>query len=251
MDNLSIPVPKTSLEKLLKPINRSTDSCVLKTHKNLLYSVCTSDDKSVILYATCKLPIELESLKLNLISIKKLLNGLDCLGDDGEFKMILNKNHIRCQIKSSSSLDDSFFKYHLVEDGIITESTVNTDTISKLKFDTEFEIPLHKLKQILTAYSFATDASKIYFYVKEDKIFADIDDKTISNIDSMSMVITDNILGETLDNPIPVKLEVFKNLMSSKLPVKVKINKEFKVLVFHTKENNEVDLKYIVSALVK
>jgi hypothetical protein len=251
MNNLIIPVPKTSLEKLLKPVNRSTDSCVLKIHNDTLYTVCTSDDKSVILYATCKLPITIQSLKLNIISIKKLLNGLDCLGDDGEFKFILNKNHIRCQMKSSSDLDDTFFKYHLVEDGIINESTVNIETISKLKFDSEFEIPLNRLKQIMSGYTFTSDASKIYFYTKENKIYADIDDKTISNIDNISMVITDNILGNDIDIPIPVKMEVFKNLMSSKLPVKVKINNEFKVLVFHTKENSDVDLKYIVSALVK
>ena len=92
MDEIIIPIPKTSLEKLLKPINRATESCVLKTDENTLYTVCSSQDRSVILYASCDLPVKIEPIKLNLISIKKFLNGLNCLGDDGEFSMILNKN---------------------------------------------------------------------------------------------------------------------------------------------------------------
>lgn len=251
MDDIIIPIPKTSLEKLLKPINRATDSCILKSDKNLLYTVCTSDDKSVILYAACELPISLDSIRLNLISIKKFLTGLDCLGDNGEFSIILNTNHLRCQSKNDSDFDSTFFKYHLVDDGIISESSVNINTIAKLSFDTEFEISVPKLKQIMSAYSFVTDVSKIYFYSKDNTIHADIDDKTMSNVDNMSFSISDKFIGDALEMPIALKIEVFKNLISSKLPVRVKINNQHKVFVFSTKEHDDVELKYIVSALVK
>ena len=251
MGDINIPIPKTSLEKLLKPINRSTDSCVLKSHKNLLYTVCTSDDRSVILYATCELPIDIEEVKLNIISIKKFLTGLECLGDNGEFSILLNNNHLRCQNKSDSEFENIFFKYHLVDDGIITESSVNIESIKQLTFDTEFEIPTSKLKQIMSAYSFSTDVSKIYFYSKNNMIYADVDDKTLTNVDNMTFSITENILGDQLEKPIAVKIEVFKNLVSSKLPIKVKINNSHGVFVFQTKENQDIDIKYIVSALVK
>ena len=251
MDDITIPIPKTSLEKLLKPINRATDSCVLKIDKNQLYTVCTSDDKSVILYASCELPIVLDNLKLNFISIKKFLTGLDCLGDNGQFSIILNKNHLRCQSKNESDFDSTFFKYHLVDDGIISESSVNINTISKLTFDTEFEISTSKLKQIMSAYSFVTDVNKIYFYSKNNMIYADIDDKTLSNVDNMSLLVTEKCMGDKLEIPIALKIEVFKNLISSKLPVRVKINNQHKVFVFITKEHEDVELKYIVSALVK
>lgn len=252
MVNTLLPIPKTSLEKFLKPVNRATDSCVLKTTGNKLYSICTSEDKSVILYATCELPLEIkDEIKLNLISVKKFLNGLDCLGDNGSFSMFLNKNHIRCQMENDSDSDNTFFKYHLVDDGIITESTVNVETISKLNFQTEFEISTQKLKQIMSAYTFVTDVQKIYFYSKDNKIHVDIDDKTMSNVDNMSFMVSDTKVGEDIVHPIPIKIEVFKSLISSKLPVKVKINNEYKVLVFQTKENEDVELKYIVSALVK
>jgi hypothetical protein len=251
MDDFKIPIPKKSLEKLLKPISRATDSCVLKSDGNFLYSICTSDDKSVILYATCELPITLDEIKLNLISIKKFLNGLDCLGDNGEFSIISTKNHLRCQSKNDSDFDSTFFKYHLVDDGIISESSVNINVIKRLTFDTEFEISTAKLKQIMSAYSFVTDVSKIYFYSKNNMIYADIDDKTMTNVDNMSFLVCESHTGDNLTSPIPLKIEVFKNLISSKLPVKVKINNEHKVFLFSTKEQEDVELKYIVSALVK
>lgn len=251
MDDILIPIPKTSLEKFLKPINRASDSCVLKTYKNSMYTVCTSDDKSVILYASCELPVEISDLKLNIISIKKFLTGLECLGDNGEFSIFLNKNHLRCQSKSDSEAENIFFKYHLVDDGIITESSVNIEAIKKLTFDTEFEIPTSKLKQIMSAYSFSTDVSKIYFYSKNDMVYVDIDDKTLTNIDNMTFSVTDKIIGDILHKPIAIKIEVFKNLITSKLPVRVKINNSHQVFVFQTKEHQDVEIKYIVSALVK
>ena len=69
---------------------------------------------------------------------------MDCLGDNGNFSIVLNKNHLRCQSKNDSDFDSTFFKYHLVDDGIISESSVNVSTISKLTFDTEFEISTSK-----------------------------------------------------------------------------------------------------------
>lgn len=251
MSDIVLPVPKTYLEKFLKPISRIGESCILKFSEDLLYTVCAPPNNSLILYATIKLPIKVEAQKLNIINIKKLLTGFDCLGDDGEFSMTLNKNHIKCEMFDPDTNDGVHFKYHLVDDGIIKESTVNIQKISKLKFDTEFEIFPEKIKKIISAYSFASDASKIYFYSKNKKIYGEIDDKTIQNIDNLSLLISSKTIGEDLQNPLPINIEIFKNLSMTKNPVKVKINNEFNVFVFQVQEEENVDLKYIVSALVK
>ena len=248
-DNI-LPIPKTSLEKLLKPINRLTESCVLKVSNNSLYTLCTSPDNSVILYAKCLLPLSLEENKLNVINIKKLLTGLDCLGYDGEFIIKLEGNNIKCQSKNDETGENTHFKYHLVDDGIIKESPVKIENISTLTFDTEFDIPLSKVKQIMSAYSFVSDVTKIYFYTKDGKVYAEVDDKTMQNVDNISMLISQNYEGKEI-NPISIKIEVFKSLISSKQPVKVKINDKLKVFVFNSKEDDNVDLKFIVSALVK
>lgn len=252
MTETHLPIPKTSLEKLLRPINRLTESCVLRVESNTIYSLCTSSDNSVILYAKCAIPAEVNSHKLNLINIKKLLTGLDCLGDDGQFSMRLLKNSIICQSKNDENGENTHFKYHLASDGIIKESPVKLENISSLTFDTEFDIPLSKIRQIMSAYSFVSDATKIYFHTKDGKVYADIDDKSDnrSNIDNISLLVSNTFEGKQI-SPISIKIEVFKSLISSKQPVNVKINNTKKVFVFNSKEDDNVDLKFIVSALVK
>jgi hypothetical protein len=102
----------------------------------------------------------------------------------------------------------------------------------------------------MSAYSFVSDVTKIYFYSKDGKVYAEIDDKTMHNVDNVSLMLSSNYDGSDID-PVSIKIEVFKSLVSSKYPVKVKINAKHKVFIFITKEDENVELKYIVSALVK
>jgi hypothetical protein len=246
-----LPVPKSSLEKILKCINKLTESCVLRVKEDRLYSVSSSNDNGIVLLAICKIPLILEASKLNIINIKKLLNGLHFLGDDGQFTLNVFPNNIKCFSKNEETLENNHFTYHLVDDGIIKESPVKVENIANLKFNTEFEISLPKLKQIMSAYSFVSDVTKIYFYSNDGKIYADIDDKTLKNVDKVSMIISDSYTGNSLD-AISLKIEVFKNLISSKLPVKVKIvnTETLKVFVFNAIEEDNIDLTYVVSGLV-
>jgi hypothetical protein len=251
MNESLIPIPKSSLEKLLKPVNRLTESCVLRNKKDSIYTLCCSSDNSVILYAKTDLPVEIDNTKLNIINIKKLLTGLDCLGDDGEFKIIKNDNNIVCKSINQTSGENNHFKYHLVEDNIIKESSVNVEKIASLSYDTIFDISLAKVKQIMSAYSFVNDVNKIYFYTKDKNVYAEIDDKTLQNVDNVSLLVSSSFEGQPLLSPMSVKIEVFKLLASSKTSIKVKINDEFKVFVFETQEDDNTQLKYIISALVK
>jgi WD40 repeat protein len=251
MSEVLIPIPKTSLEKFLRPVNRITESCVLRSDKNSIYTLCCSNDNSIILYANASIPIELQNVKLNIINIKKLLTGLDCLGDDGEFKLIYKQNHLLCKSSNSESGENTHFKYHLCDDNIIKESAINISKIADLNFDTTFEIPIQKLKQIMSAYSYTDDVNKIYFYSKDKKIYAEINDYTQQNTDNVSLLVSSEYNGIDITDPISIKIEIFKLLSTSKMPIKVKINNDFKVFVFETQEDQYTQLKYIISALVK
>jgi hypothetical protein len=251
MTETILPIPKTFLEKLLKPVSKLSESCVLKASDKEMYTICTPSDNSLILYAKAELPVEVNAFKLNLINIKKLLTGLDCLGDDGEFSIALTDNHIKCQLENKDTGEICHFKYHLVDDGIIKESTVNVQKIAKLTFDTEFEISTDKFKKIMSAYAFATDATKLYFYSKNDQIYGEINDRTLQNIDNISMLLAEKVLGQPLSSPMPINVEIFKNFILSKNPIKVKINNQYNVFVFQSQDDENVQFKYIVSALVK
>jgi len=251
MSDKFLPILKTSLEKLLKPVSRISESCVLKVSDNLLYTVCTPSDNSLILYGAIQLPTSIESHKFNIINIKKLLTGLDCLGDDGNFSFSTNENSIKCQIENSATNEVAHFKYHLVDDGIIKESAINIQKIAKLKFDTEFEITPDKIKKIISAYTFASDANKIYFYSKDKKVYGDINDNTLQNIDNVSLLISSETVGNEITNPMPISIEIFKNLIATRNPIKVRINNEYNVFIFQTQDDQNIELKYIISALVK
>jgi hypothetical protein len=251
MSDVLIPIPKNSLKKLLKPVNRLTESCVLILDDELIYTLCSSSDNSVILYATTKTTFKLKETKLNIINIKKFLTGLDCLGDDGDFKLEYHKNKVICRCVNEETNENTHFQYHLADDNLIKESSVTIKKIASLTYDTIFEISLSKIRQIMSAYSFASNVNKIYFYTKDDKVIADINDKELPNIDDVSLMAASSFTGDALLDPIAVKIEIFKLLASSKNSIKVKINNEFKVFVFETHEDENTQLKYIISALVK
>lgn len=247
----SIPISKSFLEKLLKPVNRLSESCVLKTDNDGLFTICSSSDNTVVLYARINLPIQLETpIRLNLIDVKKFLSGLTFLGDDGVFSMECDTNSITCYNKDESG-ENTHFKYHLVDDSIIKECPMSVNKISKLSFDTEFFINTSKIKQIMSGYSFASDVTKIYFYEKDKSIFADINDKTLQNVDNVTLKISESFSGNPILDPIVINTEVFKNLAVCKTDIKVKINNEYKIFIFQNKDDNDVELKYIVPALVK
>lgn len=246
-----IPISKNFLEKFLKPVNRLTESCILKTDDEGLYTICSSPDNTVILYSKIKLPNKIEKpIRLNLISIKKLLSGFECLGDDGDFSLEVSNNNIKCSITDSDG-ESTHFKYHLVDDSVIRESSVNIKKISSLNFDTDFNISNSKIKQIMSGYAFASDLTKIYFYTKNKAVYAEINDRTIPNVDNITIKVSDEFNGMEINNAIPINTEIFKNLATCRNDIKVKINNQYKVFVFQNKDDNDVELKYVVSALVK
>lgn len=249
---MSIPLPKSFLEKLLRPVNRLTESCVLNVKEESLYSICSSADSTVILYAKAKLPVSINPpVRLNLISIKKLLSGLECLGDNGEFSIENEGNYIKCQNIDHDSREKTFFKYHLVDDSVVKEAPVNINKIASLKFDTEFTISTTKIKQLMAGYAFASDITKIYFSSKENTIVAEINDKTLQNVDHINLVVSSSFTGDSIKEPIALSMEIFKNLAHCKSDIRVRLNTDYKVFIFQNTEEESVELKYIISALVK
>jgi len=247
-----IPIQKAFLEKILKPVNRLSESCVLKTDTEGLFTICSSPDNTVILYARIKTDTTglKDPLRLNIINISKLLSGLTCLGEDGSFSIEYNNNNIKCSMKNDDG-ENTHFKYHLVDDTVVRECPIKIDKVAKLNFDTNFVITNPKIKQIMSGYAFAADLTKIYFYTKDGKVYAEINDKTLQNVDNISMKIADSFSGDDINTPTPISTEVFKNLATCRTDVNVKINNQFKVFIFQNKDDNDVELKYIVSALVK
>ncbi len=245
---IKIPVNKNTLIKFLAPISRLGDKSVVKLYKNNIYTLTTSDDNNIILYASYTFNEESISnlIRLNIADVKKFLRAVECFEEDLNF--YLKDNHIYCE---TSNLNGAYFKYYLVDDSIIKETPISIEKISNLNFDTEFNISSKKLSEISRGSSYAVDTHKIYFYTKEEAVFSELTDQTIQNIDSITLRVADSFVGQPIKGMLPLMLEVFRNLTSLKCEsVRVKINNENKVIMFCVNDSN-VELKYIISTLVK
>ena len=223
---------------------------MLRIEEDNIYTLCTSSNNVVILYVSAKLKTPAKTnLKLNLIDIKRFLCGLDCL-DGEDFALEYLENNIKCESIADQE-NSTFFKYHLVDDTVIPIAPINIQKMSQLPFDTEFEISPDKQKRIISAYTFTSAAPKIYIYTKDKSVYAELNDRQIQNIDNMTLKISEDYKGIDIDNVIPVNMEIFKSLTSSRQNIKVKINNQYKVLIFQITEKDDVIIKYITSALVK
>lgn len=242
-------VEKSFLEKILRSISRLCDNCVLKIEDDQIYSLSSSTDNVVVLYIKGTLPEKQpEPYKLNIINIQRLLCGLDCL-DSKFIEISSNENYIKVETKDDT--DPTHFKYHLADDSVMSKTTFSIKKINQLNFDTEFVIPSACQKKIISAYSFSPESSKIYFKEKNNCIFAEINDYVQCNKDSVEIKVSDEYKGSLIKEPIPVNVEIFKNLMHTKNNITVKINNDYKVFVFNVKDDDLIDIKYITSALVK
>ena len=63
-----IVLSKNFIQNILKPVNKLTESCVLRIEEDNIYTLCTSSNNVVILYVSAKLKTPAKTnLKLNLI----------------------------------------------------------------------------------------------------------------------------------------------------------------------------------------
>ena len=130
----NVLLEKKFIEKYLKTVNRICDSCILRIEEDNISSISSTPDNVVILYIKGKLPTNTNFTdKINIIDIKRFLCGLDCL-DSNEIELQLNENYIKCSSKNSE--DNTFFKYHLVDDSVMSKSTFSVKKIAQLTFDT-------------------------------------------------------------------------------------------------------------------
>lgn len=233
------------VDSFLRPINKITDRAIINLSKDK--ATCLALDSTSTLFLHCEAEIDCdveEPVSLNIGDVLKFLKAISCIDDD-DVTFTLNKNHLQYK---SPSLN---FKYHLLEDGVIPPPTFNLDRLSTLKINTSFAFTSLVYKSILRSSTFATDSNKIYFYTKKKKVYGELNDKTVSNLDSVDMLVADNYVGDALETAIPLKFEWLENFSGIKFDnVDVKYNKQHDIVLFEIADTT-TKLQYIVSTLTK
>lgn len=234
------------LTKFLTPISKVEERCVVCIYPDRITSIVTTNDTNPILCANITTDSDIgdaEEVTLNIPNVNKLVRILNCIQGD-EIELTVNSNNIEYNSPNMK------FKYHLLEDGVIERSAVHPDKIKALKFDSDFVIDKGRSSDIMKGSTFAADSNKLYFYMKDSKVFAELTDKEISNTDSVSYFITDEYSGTEIKKPILIDLEIFKMFYGLNENIITKINTKTNVVLFKF-EGDKYSLQYIVAPRVK
>jgi len=242
---ISINEKENLINKFLNPISNISDLSVLTIDSNKITSLNKTADNNVVLFA--EIPYSGDSntkIDLNIPNVKKLIKILETI-DGSNVEFTINNNNL--EYKSSHTK----FKYHLLENGIITIPSINLNKVNSFEWDTEFIITYDKFTQLHKSSTFITDSNKIYFYAENGQIHAELNDHTRSNIDCYSTIIAEGYKGEPIDTPIPLSFDVFRMLYVVKnAEIAVKINSTKGVAIFDILGDG-YKLQYITTALVK
>ena len=232
------------MSHFLLPLGKLTDNVILNLTSDKVVATCSTPDAGVVVCAEYISEFDVDkSLTLNLPDVKKFSKLLDGLADE-YITLTFNSNHLAYK---SSSIK---FNYFLLEEGYVQRCPVSSAKIQGLTHDSCFTLTSDKLNEILRGHSIASDASKVYFFLQDGEVYAELNDKERQNINNIMYSVTDEIEGEEF-NTLALNLESLRmltGLRNSKF--KVKINNKLNVFLFDIIEE-KINIRFAISALVK
>ena len=230
--------------KFLAPISKINENAVIKVHNDKITSLITTNDETLILYVIYNEENDFsEAHNLNIPDVNRLIKVLNCIESDN-LDIDLDSNKLRY---SSETIN---FKYHLLEDGIITTPSISFDKIKKLNFTTSFNISSNDIINVIKGSTFTTDTDKIYLYTKDGKVYCELTDKQKHNIDSFTRILSHGYKGAALDEPIPLNFEIMRLISGLRFEnCEVNLDPEKRVLLF-TISSDKYTLNFVTVGLV-
>lgn len=233
------------INKFLVPLNKLNENLILKLAKNKITSITATNDGVLILHCIYSIDSEVEEdCNLNIPNVSKLIKVLSCIAEDN-IELVYDRN---CLQYTSPTIK---FKYHLLEEGILTSPAISLDKIKKLDFNTHAEIKYDNISNLIKGSTFTTDTNKIYFYTKDNSLYGELTDKQKHNIDSYTQHITDSYTGEDIVKHLPLDFEVVRLISTIRFDiVNMHIAQDNNVFMFDIDSQNS-KLNYIASGFTK
>jgi len=227
IDNL-----KNFTNSFLSLISKTSESVCLKVDENKIYSVTSSSDSTIVVFSTCKQKNDIQNkINLNIPDINRLTRLLGCINENN-IDLTHDSNCIKYRSKNIR------FTYHLLEDGIITVPAVSIDKIKKLTFEHTFNISKEDILSLIRGSSLMTDADKLYFYVQDNGVYAEITDKETQNTDSYTQLVCDDFKDKEFKQ-MSINFEILRMLSGLRFDnVCIKINTDVNVLLFEVEIEN-------------
>lgn len=239
---------KQFISKVLSPLNRITEEGTVHFTKDNIYSLVNDPAGSIILYSKIEASTGLteERISLNFKDLKKIQRVFECIPLD-IFNLEVNDNNSIISHKS----DEISFKLHLVMDNVIRKNTIGLEKISKLTYDTTFDLAYSKISNILKGSVLNSETNKVYFFTKNSQVFAELTDKATADIDNITLFASEKYEGKDILTPLPFSLDFLKIVSNINADtIKVRINNTYRIICFESVENGNI-MKYIISAYTK
>lgn len=237
------------MDQFLAPISRISEECSLTVTADSFSTLVNDKTGAIILYSKIKTVTGLvgdQTVSLNFKDLRKLIKIFDCIPSD-TFELKVDDTSSVISYKSPALS----FKLHLVLDTVITKCTVSLEKICKLVFESDFVLTGTKINEILKGSIFLTGSDKIYFYTKDNAVFAELTDKAAQDTDSITFNISEKYNGADISTPLPFNMEILRIINSGKFEdLTVKINNVYKILLFEVC-NPKVTFKYIIPGYTK
>jgi hypothetical protein len=231
------------VDKFLSPISRINENAVIKVQNSKITSLATTNDETMILYVLYNDTSQEQIFNLNIPDINRLIKVFNCVENES-----MNIEFDRNKLKYKSN--DINFKYHLLEDGIISSPSVSFDKISKLNFNTRFKIASSDISSLIKASTFTVDTDKLYLSTRDGSICCELTDKQKHNIDSFSRILASEFTGEPISEAIPLNFELFRLMSSLRFEeCLVNLDTEKKVLLL-TITSGDYTLNFVTVGLV-
>lgn len=233
------------INSILSPSSKLTDNLLLfvevnKKDQKFLKTLTTSSDNSAILLSQCKFNGDISN-KLIIPEIKTFLRLFSNIEEELA-TLTINDNQIFYEDKKFS------FKYFLLdEEYYTTKKSLNEEKLNALKYDNSFEITKNKFSEILKYNAIIPEAEKVYFFTKQNEVFAQLGDKQKPNINEITTTISDKYSGPSFVDSIPLNIQTLLLLtFNTNSVINVSVNTELKIVKFSSD-----NLTYILSGLVK
>ncbi|MDD4110014.1 MAG: hypothetical protein PHS54_00510 [Clostridia bacterium] len=240
---------KEIIEQFLNPLNRVSSECSLAVNSESISTLVNDNTGTIILYSKIKIKTGLldnEKVNLNFKDLRKLIKIFECIQDEN-FEI---KTDDDAKVISHKSPTLSF-KLYLVADNVIKKCEANLEKISKLSFDSDFELTCDKAREIIKGSISTSNAEKVYFYTKDGAVYAELTDKATQEVDSITFNISDKYNGSDITTPLPFNMEILRLINSGKYDkMTVKINNTYKILLFEICDA-KIMFKYIIPAFTK
>ncbi len=212
----------------------------LKIYKEYIECIACSEDSSSIIICS-KINI-LNSDDINLANNEEYIVNVP---DLQKFSKLLSMNEgetFTFEIKNNYI----YFKNERVKGAKFILDDIPAQKIPKHvtaqwfnNFKSNYSTTLDKtqIKEILHMSSFADGSNKVYFYQDEDKLIAELNDRTIDNIDNLSIIVSDKGQG-TINDKVIIAVDSLSSLVLTTPEIKLDVVsignkiKSFEALLF-------------------